>query len=460
MINPTRPGIYGKNILVLGFGESGKSASLWLAKKGARVKVSESRSRSELDAGAVDSALNAGISLETGGHRVQSFLDSDLIVVSPGVPLEIDPLVRAIERGVPVTGEMELASSFLNRPYIAVTGTNGKSTVVNLIGEMIRGDGKSVFLGGNIGRPLTDYLATGQKEDFVVLEVSSFQLDTARNFSPLVTAILNLSPDHLDRYLDYSSYARSKERIFANQGKGQALVLNDDDPRLARLNPGKGVTVYRYGTGKKQGRNAYLERDGMIVETPKDDMVSFSLENYSLPGEHNRSNLMAAALVARELNISPGAVQRSIDNFRGLAHRIEPAGTVKGISFYDDSKATNIDAAIKSIMSFKGPVILVAGGRHKGSDYFPMVEAVYQRLKGAVFLGEAADLLANAFGERIKSQKASSMDEAVSLAFGQAGEGDVVLLAPACSSFDMFKDFKQRGSAFKEAVRRLRNGTS
>jgi len=447
-----------KNVLVVGLGQSGLAAAQWLVRQGSQVAVSEKRKKADFNKDVVADLLRSGVKLEFGGHRIKSFLVSDLIVVSPGISLDIKPLAQARDQGVPIIGEIELASRYLKTPCIAVTGTNGKSTVVNLIGEMLRRGGKRVFVGGNIGRPLTQYIAGEQDVDYVVLEISSFQLDTTRTFSPLMALILNISPDHLDRYADYTSYVRSKERVFANQGPEQILILNDDDPWLKKEQPQNGPTVYRYGLERKSERIAALENGGIAAKLPGEEIIKFHLEQFSLPGNHNRTNLMAAIIPCLILKIPPATIQEVIDHFQGLPHRIERVDTVQGISFYDDSKATNIDAAIKSITSFSKPVVLIAGGRDKGSDYQQFVEAVSEKVKRAVLLGEASNLLSEAFGNQISWNMANSMIDAVSLAFNQAQKGDVVLLAPACASFDMFKDFKHRGEVFKEAVRSLKNG--
>ena len=448
----------GKNILVVGLGESGAAASRWLDRQGAHVTVSEKRHESELDRGVITELSDAGIHLEFGGHRIETFLKADLIVISPGVPLDIQPLKEASMKGVPLVGEFELAGRYLKMPAVAVTGTNGKSTVVKLIGEMLHKGGSSVFVGGNFGPPLAEYVSGNQPADYAVLELSSFQLDTIETFSPLVALILNVSPDHLDRYENYDAYVRSKQRIFARQGKGQILILNDDDPLLRSLTLKDGPAVFRYGLNRDVGRHAFVDSKTITVRLPHGKEVRFSLERFALPGNHNRSNLMAAILTALLLDAAPPDIQEVIDHVAGLPHRLELVDEIKGVAFYNDSKATNIDAAIKSIASFARPIILIAGGRHKGSDYHPLMEAAMNKVKGAVFLGEARDLLAEAWTDVIPWTKATDMQDAVALAYNQAAKGDVVLLAPACSSFDMFKDFQHRGAVFREAVKRLKNG--
>jgi len=447
-----------RNVLVVGLGESGLAACRWLVRQGSHVTVSEEKKKSDFNKGIVADLVRSGVTFEFGGHKVTTFLNADLIVVSPGISLDIKPLSLARDQGVPIIGEIELASGYLKKPCIAVTGTNGKTTVVHLIGEMLHQDGKKVFVGGNIGRPLTNCVDEEQKIDYAVVEVSSFQLDTIQTFSPLVALILNISPDHLDRYTDYTSYVKSKEMVFANQGVGQILIVNDEDHLLRKVRPKNGPAVYRYGLQSTSERNAFLNNGEIVVSLPGQKMITFHLEKFTLPGGHNRANLMAAILACLVLKISPSAIQEVIDRFKGLAHRIEHVDTVRGVDFYNDSKATNIDAAVKAIASFSKPIVLIAGGRHKGSDYHQLVEAASEKVKKAVFLGEARNILSEAFGNKISWSMAVSMIDAVSLAFNHSQKGDVVLLAPACSSFDMYKDFNHRGEVFKEAVRKLRNG--
>ena len=448
----------GKNVLVVGLGQSGAAVARWLSGQGAHVTVSEKRDESDLDTGVITGLSGTGIHVECGGHRIETFTKSDLIVVSPGVPLDIRPLTEARIKGVPVSGEIELAGGHLKTRAVAVTGTNGKSTVVKLIGDMLHKGGSSVFVGANFGPPLAEYVGGDQRADYAVLELSSFQLDTIETFSPLMALILNVSPDHLDRYKDYDAYAGSKQRIFANQGKGQTLILNDDDLWLRGLKPKNGPAVFRYGLDRVVGRHAFLDNETITVRLPGRKEVRFSLERFALPGNHNRSNLMAAILTALLLEMAPPDIQEVIDHFEGLPHRLELVEEIEGVAFYNDSKATNIDAAIKSITSFSRPIILIAGGTHKGSDYHPLIEAATHQVKGAVFLGEARDLLAEASADTIPWTMATDMGDAVSLAYKQANRGDVVLLAPACSSFDMFRNFQHRGVVFREAVKRLKNG--
>jgi UDP-N-acetylmuramoylalanine--D-glutamate ligase len=442
----------GKRVVVGGLGVSGTWCARWLARLGARVTVSEIKPRGQLDPALLAELATLGVTLETEGHRKETFTGADLIVLSPGMDHREEMVAAARREGVPILGEMELASRWIRSPIVAVTGTNGKSTVTGFIGALIERAGFKVFVGGNIGTPLTAHVAQGGRSDYVVAEVSSFQLDTISRFSPQVALILNLSPDHLDRYPDYGAYVRSKMRIFENQAHGQTLILNDDDKQLASVSPHGGVSVLRYGKEKGARRHAYI--DGNVIKTRVGGVEgpSFSTHSFSLPGVHNLENLMAVILAGLALKLDPLVIQETIDRFKGLPHRIEYVGTVGGVSFYNDSKATNVDSAVVAVNSFDQNIVLIAGGRHKGADYGPMVEAGRGKVTHCVFLGEAKNLLHEAFRHVAHCIFADSMEEAVSKAYQAASPGGVVLLAPACSSFDMFSDYAHRGRVFRSAV--------
>ena len=464
LINAQNPksilNIHTSRFLVVGLGTSGYWAARWLAQEGAKVTVTDAEDRSQLNLEFIEILESLDVMLETGGHRKESLLNVDAIVVSPGAPLNTPFIRAAIQNQIPVMGEMELAARYVDAPMIAVTGTNGKTTVTSFIGEMLENGGHDVFVGGNIGTPLSAYLARGKKANHLVVEVSSFQLDTIQSFCPEISLILNISPDHLDRYENYDAYIQSKLRIFENQGKGQTVILNADDPVLSTVIPPEGTTVLRYGLKEKEGIDAFIEKDVSAI-TGK---TCFNLNAFSLSGSHNLENLLAVALVGQTLNLSPETIQKTIDGFKGLPNRLERIGTnypsalLKGIQFFNDSKATNVDAAIRAVKSFDRPLILIAGGRHKGSDYQPLVQACRDNVKGAVFMGEAAGLLAEAFTDEIPFSLAENMQDAVSRAYRLAESGDVVLLAPACSSFDMFENYDHRGRAFKAALEEVLSG--
>ncbi|MFC1532720.1 UDP-N-acetylmuramoyl-L-alanine--D-glutamate ligase [Thermodesulfobacteriota bacterium] len=447
-----------KKFLVVGLGRSGLSVARWLSKKGADITIGDIKTEPDLNQKLLSEALELGVKLEIGRHREETFVHSDMIILSPGVPLDLDPLKTARKMCIPVIGEMEFAVRQFDTPIVAVTGTNGKSTIVSFLGSMIKDSGAKVFVGGNIGTPLMDYVVGDMDADYVVAEVSSFQLDTMDQFCPEVSLILNISPDHLDRYPDYEAYVQSKLKIFQNQKSGQYAILNDDDERLSRFQPTGGVSVLRYGMEKRESRHAFLVGKRLTARLPGEEVHYFNIENFRLPGRHNVENLMGAVLAGLILRMEPDIIRNSIANFKGLPHRMEPVRTIRGIDFYDDSKATNVDAALRSVKSFDRPVILIVGGRHKGGDYLPLAMAAEGRVKKAIILGEAKDLMARSFERIIPFSLADNMGDAVSQAFSSAEARDVVLLAPACSSFDMFTDYAHRGRIFSEEVEGLNNG--
>jgi UDP-N-acetylmuramoylalanine--D-glutamate ligase len=447
-----------KKVLVVGLGKSGLSVARWLSGEGAEVTVSEMKDKAVIENPLINEILELGVKLETGGHKQATFSASDMIVVSPGVPLDIEPLKISREEGIPVLGEMELAGRLIDIPLVAITGTNGKSTTTSLVGSMIKNAGYRVFVGGNIGTPLMDYVTAGQNAEFAVVEVSSFQLDTIEEFCPTVSLLLNISPDHLDRYSNYEAYVQSKLRIFQNQGPGQYAILNDEDEVLSQLDLSGGISVLRYGMQKKKNRHAFIEGKKMMTSLPDTEIREFDIERYRLPGRHNLQNLMAGVLTGLVLKMEPAIIQRTIEHFTSLSHRLELVRTIEGVTFYNDSKATNVDAALSSINSFDRPIILIAGGRHKGSDYSLLADAAKGRVRKAILLGESKNILAKAFEGLVPCTMAETMRDAVSQAFSSAEKHDVVLLAPACSSFDMFSDYGQRGTVFREAVERLGDG--
>ena len=448
----------GKRALVIGLGRSGLSAAQWLTGQGARVTVSEKQEKESIDGRVVRDALNLGITLETGGHREETFLDADIIIVSPGVPLTIPPLVAAREAGVPVMGEMELAGRLVDIPILAVTGTNGKSTMTAFLAALMEGAGLKVFMGGNIGTPLMEYPLGKGKKDVAVVEVSSFQIDTMETFSPDLALLMNISPDHLDRYPDYEAYVASKLRIFQNQGPGQVAILNDGDRRLARVAPGGGVTVLRYGLKAKTGRHAFLQGKKIRVSLPGQREQDFDVTGFRLHGLHNLENLVGGVLAGLAMKVDSQVIQETIGRFEGLPHRLQHVERIEGVDFYDDSKATNVEAAARSVSSFDCPVVLIAGGRDKGGDYGPLVESARGRVKTTVLLGESRELLEKAFHGVIPLERAEDMEDAVSKAFAASQADEAVVLAPACSSFDMFEDYVHRGMVFQEIVKGLAHG--
>ena len=446
----------GKRISVLGLGITGFYSGFFLKKKGADVFISDIKKKYELKKEYLDKLEQLGCHIKTGGYDEGVILSSDILVLSPGVPSKSDIVKKAREYGVEVIGEIELAYRFCPWPIIAITGTNGKSTVTTMIAHVLEQSGARVFAGGNLGKPFISCFLEDQSWDFIVLEISSFQLETIKEFCPFVSIILNISPDHMDRYKSFQDYASTKLKIFQNQKENSFLILNDDDPILSQIKAEK-VKLLRFGQEKGYNRSAFLERDFIKVCFNGVEM-EFSTKDISLVGEHNVINTMPVLLVSSILKIKKGVIQNAISSFKPLPHRLEPVFEKKGIIFIDDSKSTNVDSAVKAIQGINRPVVLIAGGKNKGLDFSYLAEKAKNSVKHVVLIGESAYSMFMEFKNKgISTEMACDMYEAVSKAVSKAQSGDVVLLSPACASFDMFKDYSHRGEVFKEAVRKIFN---
>ena len=444
-----------KNVLVVGLARTGLAVAEFLLKKGARVTITDQLSESDLGS-AVDSARDLGCELALGGHPADIFSEADLVVVSPGIPLNLPQLIVAKNKGVPITGELELASRFLSLPTVAISGTNGKTTTTELVGDMLRRSGKSVFVGGNIGNPLITLLQQEEAFEIAVVEVSSFQLDTMETFHPQVAVLLNISEDHLDRYDSFGDYVASKCRLFANQTAEDTAVVPARDPLI-----GVRCTIRSRQLNfslSKNSAHAYLERARLFSRIIPRPTRHYDLRRWQLTGNHNQQNLLAAVLAATCMGAKPEAIQQSIDNFKPLPHRMELIHHWRGIRFYNDSKATNVDSVVRSLESFTGSTILIAGGRDKAGSYAPLTALVRQRVKMLVLMGEARFRLAKDLGNLSCTVVVDDMDAAVQVALDAAGPGDVVLLSPACSSFDLYQNYKARGDHFRSLVHELTSG--
>lgn len=457
VVNDIRPGVH---VLVVGLGKSGQAAIIFLRQLGARVSVSEAGTKENLDDDLVQWLSKEGVFLETGGHSPDLFTSAELIVLSPGVPLEL-PAVKAAQRqGVPVIGEMGLAAQFLKTPMAAVTGTNGKSTVTTLLGELFRASGKKAFVGGNLGTPLTEYLLGPQDDDVVVAEVSSFQLDSAGVFKPDAALLLNISPDHLDRYEDFNAYAESKMSIFAGLGKkGVAIVNADDTECMERIDRIPQCRRYYFGENLTGRSGAELHGNRIVlvgVEGMDGGNESYDLSASCLCEQPNTQNAMAAVLTARLMGCSKEGIRKGIQGFVPLAHRMALVAEIDGVGYYDDSKATNVGAVYSALCGMTRPVILIAGGRDKGGEYGLLNDPVREKVKSMLLIGEAASKMADVFKTMTQVSLAGSLEEAVQKAYGIAEPGDAVLLSPACASFDMFTSYKQRGEVFRESVLALK----
>jgi UDP-N-acetylmuramoylalanine--D-glutamate ligase len=431
----------GRNVIVVGLGKSGVAAARLCRDRGARVIGTDSAALGELSA----EARGLDIEVRAGGHLDVAFDRADVIVVSPGVP-DMPELERAADAGALVIGELELACRFLDAPIIAVGGTNGKSTTTKLLGEILAAGELSTFVGGNYGTPAAE--AVGKRWDAIVLEVSSFQLERAPEFHPRVSILLNVTEDHLDRYSSFVAYAEAKGNAFVNQVRGDvSLVPFGDAICEEQAMRGEG-DLWTFGEGD------YAVRDGVVTERRSGE--EFELGAARLHGRHNHENAAAAIGAARALDVSAEAVRKALTAFEPLPHRMALVGELKGVRFFDDSKGTNVGAAVTALRGMSEPrAVLVAGGRDKHGSYAPLVEALRERGRAVVVIGEAAARIAAAVEGAVPVEHAGSMDDAVRRAFRLAQPGDGVLLSPACSSFDMFKGYADRGDHFRRAVREL-----
>ncbi|HEV3512879.1 MAG TPA: UDP-N-acetylmuramoyl-L-alanine--D-glutamate ligase [Candidatus Sulfotelmatobacter sp.] len=455
----------GKRVLVVGLGKSGVASALFLKKHGAKVSVSDTKSGDELR-NEIPVLLDHGITVETGGHGDRTFRGQDLIVVSPGVPVDAPPLVQARSLGESVIGEIELAAQFLPGPIVAITGSNGKTTTTTLTGEIMTASGFPTLVGGNIGTPAISLAERAKADTVIVLEVSSFQLETIQSFRPKVAVVLNVTPDHLDRHRTFEIYTSAKARIFENQQASDFAVLNADDPTCVAMAARTHAQVFWFSRQKEVEQGAWV-RDGNIVfrdardaRTPQREILQVS--EIPLKGAHNLENVLAAVCAAVLMGCAPDKIRQAVREFKAVEHRLEFVASIRGVDYYNDSKATNVDATIKALESFPSNIHLILGGKDKGSDYTVLNDLLRQRVKRVYTIGAAAakieSQIVSSKGGGPEVVHAETLENALRKATAAAQPGDVVLLAPACASFDQFKNYEHRGHTFKEIVRTL--GTS
>jgi UDP-N-acetylmuramoylalanine--D-glutamate ligase len=445
--------VKGKRVLVVGLGKSGVASALFLEKRGARVAVSDARTEEQLPQ-EIPLLLDHGISVETGQHGERTFRDQDLIVISPGVPFDVPQLVQARALGIPVIGEVELAGRFLKGNIIAITGSNGKTTTTALAGAIIAAGGGKVLVGGNIGTPAINFVETATDDTWIVLEISSFQLETIESFHPKIAVVLNVTPDHLDRHYTFENYAAAKARIFENQTANDFAILNADNvPSVAMAAKAK-APVYWFSRVKEVELGAFTRGERIIWCDGKTEREIMPVSEISLKGSHNVENVLAGVCVGMLAGIEPAQIRGSVSAFKAVEHRLEYVATVHGVDYYNDSKATNVDATIKALESFPGRIHLILGGKDKGSDYSVLNPLLKERVKRVYTIGAAAAKIESQVkGAEIVS--IGTLDAAVKRASETATAGDVVLLAPACASFDQFDSYEHRGRVFKEQVRQL-----
>ena len=448
--------LHGKKVLIVGMARSGLSAAELLWKKGAKVAVSDRRSRQELEK-EIGFLREREISYEVGAHREESFASADLIVVSPGVSLRLPQLQQAIRTGKEVISEIELASRFLQGKVIGVTGSNGKTTTTSLIGEILKTPGFQVQIGGNIGVALTSLVDRSSTETVNVVELSSFQLEAIPTFRPDVALVLNVTSDHLDRYDSFEAYAQAKLNIFKNQTNFDLAVLNFEDQTLRRPLDAIRSRKFWFSADNEVEQGTYFDGKDLIFRLGDKREAVISKESIRLRGKHNLENIAAAITAARLVKAASAKIAQAVTQFQGVEHRLELVAEIEGIQFYNDSKATNTDATLKALEAFEAGIVLILGGRDKGSDFTVLSSLIKERVRHLILLGEASEKIKLQLSGIVPTLQAGSMDEAARFAFKQAAKGDVVLLAPACASFDMFQNYEHRGRAFKESVTRLMN---
>jgi UDP-N-acetylmuramoylalanine--D-glutamate ligase len=445
--------VKGKRVLVVGLGKSGVASALFLVSRGALVTVSDAKREDQLRT-EIPALLDRGITVETGKHGERTFREQDLIVVSPGVPGDMAPLQSARRKGIPVIGEIELTARFLDGKIVAITGSNGKTTTTTLTGEIIASGGRKTLVGGNIGTPAITFVDQSSPDTWVVLEISSFQLESIEIFRPHISAVLNITPDHLDRHGSMESYIAAKSRIFENQSAGDYAVLNADHEATRKLAEGLKPQVLWFSRRREVERGAFV-KGSTIVYRDANTVEIMPLSEIALKGAHNVENVLAAVAIGMAAGVEPSAIRRAVKDFRAVEHRLEYVATLRGVQYYNDSKATNVDATIKALESFPANVHLILGGRDKDGDYRELQPLIAGRVKRVYTIGEAAAKIESQIGNAAPVLSATTLAAAVREAAGLAAEGDIVLLAPACASYDQFQSYEHRGRAFKELVQSL-----
>ncbi len=445
-----------KRVLVVGAGKSGISAARFLREQGAKVTISDARSAAAL-AGEIPALMDAGIMVEAGGHGLLTFRRQDLIVVSPGVPMNTPEVRQVVALGMPVIGELELASRFLQGQVIAVTGSNGKTTTTTLVGEILRRGGMETLVGGNIGLPVIDLIAESRPGTWSVLEVSSFQLETVEEFRPRIAAVLNITPDHLDRHKTFAHYAAAKARITARQDAEDFLVLNGEDKEAQMVAAKSRAQVFWFSARRPIRQGAFVHGESVVFLAKEGGRAEpvMPVSEIRLRGLHNVENVLAAVTIARLASVSSEVIRQAVGEFKAVEHRLELVRVRDGVEFYNDSKATNVDAAMKAVGSFAGGVHLILGGKDKDSDYRQMAGLLKERVEVVYTIGSAAEKIGRELEGVVKMVEAGRLDVAVAEAAKAATAGDVVLLAPACSSFDQFESYEHRGRVFRELVAAL-----
>ncbi|HLW87803.1 MAG TPA: UDP-N-acetylmuramoyl-L-alanine--D-glutamate ligase [Terriglobales bacterium] len=446
--------VHNQRVLVVGLGKSGVASALFLKARGARVTVSDTKPQEEFK-NEIPALLDQGITVETGGHGERTFRGQDLIVVSPGVPVDAPPLVQARALGEKVIGEIELAAQFFPGEIVAITGSNGKTTTTTLAGEILTAGGLSTVVGGNIGTPAISLVERATADTTAVLEVSSFQLETIQTFRPRIAVVLNVTPDHLDRHRTFAAYTDAKARIFENQQADDFAVLNADDPTCVAMATRTKARVVWFSRKKEVERGAYVRQGQILFRDANGQREIILLSEIPLKGAHNVENVLAAVCVGALSGVGHGKIRQAVATFKAVEHRLEYVATIRGVEYYNDSKATNVDATIKALESFPANIHLILGGKDKGSDYTVLNDLLRQRVKRVYSIGAAAAKIESQISGAVEVVPAETLENAIKRAAESAQPGDVVLLAPACASFDQFRSYEHRGKVFKDVVKTL-----
>jgi UDP-N-acetylmuramoylalanine--D-glutamate ligase len=445
----------GKRVLVVGLGKSGLAAAHFLKERGARVTVSDARPATLI--AELSELLDQGFMVEAGSHGLLTFRRQDLIVVSPGVPMSTPVLTQVRAMGAHIIGELELGVEFLQGEVIGVTGSNGKTTTTSLLGEILKAAGRPTLVGGNIGLPVTALVAESTAESWSVIEVSSFQLETVETFRPRIAVVLNITPDHLDRHGSFETYAAAKARITEFQTSDDFLVLNGEDKQTQMVAAETKAQIYWFSGRRQIKQGAFVHGESIFFtksEGAKPEPV-MPVAEITLAGTHNVENVLAAVCAARLAGVEVETIRAAVGAFKAVEHRLEFVRELDGVRYYNDSKATNVDATMKAVASFDGGIHLILGGKDKDSDYTVLAPLLRERVKTVVTIGSAAEKIERELDGVVKIESAETLARAIAFAHETAAAGDTVLLAPACSSFDQFENYEQRGRVFKELVQGL-----
>jgi UDP-N-acetylmuramoylalanine--D-glutamate ligase len=446
--------IIGKRISVLGMARSGLACAKLMKETGAEVFVSEIRGK-ELLSSEISQLKKMGIDFEVGGHSAKAILDKDFVVASPGIPLSIPILSQAQNQGIPIFSEIEVAFWLTDAKIIGITGSNGKTTTVTLVGEILREDKREYRVGGNIGIPFSAIVEEVSPDGILVLELSSFQLERIEEFKPYISSVLNITPDHLDRHPDLKSYTEAKLRILENQGEDDFAVLNADDQNTLRL-ASFGKCRKAFFSVKEAVESGVFVREGKVISRWKGkESEIIGTGEIGIKGPHNLSNASAACTICSLLGVETDSMKEALRNFRGVEHRLEQVAVISGVNFINDSKATNVESVWYALQSVNPPIILIAGGKDKGGDFSKLRELVQKNVKALILLGQAKEKIKDALGDLVPNLDSATLEEAVRLSLEQASDKDTVLLSPGCASFDMFRDYQHRGEVFKSSVRSL-----